>query len=210
LFTRRHGFVGFRQLLVLPRLDLDKNNSAIAAVVYDQVNFASIATKVASDRRKTFSRQKLFATSLPPSAKPFRIGKQPSSKSRQPEQSIYRLTFNGSMFASTLSQSYSLAFSVPEEVKLGPTGLSASDSLYVNNVRRMQRETSLNTLVTENATNGKVFVNTATATGNDSAAEYLDTLLVTLFDHTMNVYRITDLKIRNFFLRLKAGTFNKI
>ena len=79
--------MSLHNFLVSPGLYFDENDRIIAAVTCDQIELTSIAAKVARNRRETLSRQKLFAASLPPPAKPFRIGKQPSSKAGQPEQS---------------------------------------------------------------------------------------------------------------------------
>lgn len=65
----------------------------------------------------------------------------------------------------------------------------------------MQRENSLDTLVTDDSPDGKGFVNTPAFAGDYRAGEDLRSLFVALFDTAMNLDDITYLEVRDFALK---------
>ena len=90
-----------------------------------------------------------------------------------------------------------LAGPITQIIELGPPGLAASDRLDIENVGRVQREDSFDTLVIGDPPDGEVFVNAPAFAGNDRAGKYLRSLFVALFNAAVYLYDVTYFKVRN-------------
>ncbi len=89
-------------------------------------------------------------------------------------------------------------------IELGSPGLAASDRLDIEDIGRMQREDSFDSLVTDNSPDGEVFVNAPAFAGDDRAGKYLRSLFVALFDTAMDLYDITYLEVGDLVLKTFA------
>lgn len=83
---RGYGFIA-------PRLDFDKNKSALA-ICYDQVDFAIGAAVVADDCFIAFGFEIFLAASLTPPAEFLRVSQKPSPVKRQDEHGASPLTWS--------------------------------------------------------------------------------------------------------------------
>jgi len=101
-----------------------------------------------------------------------------------------------------------LAGPVTQIIELGSPGLAASDRLDIEDIGRMQREDSFDTLVTDHSPDREVFVNAPTFAGNDRAGKYLRSLFFALFNTAVNLDDITYLEVRG--LVLETLAFNGV
>ena len=79
--------------------------------------------------------------------------------------------------------------------------LSAADGLYVDDVGRVDWEDTLDTFVIDDSADGEVFVDAAAFAGDNDASENLDAFLVAFLDTAANFDGITDLEMREVFLK---------
>jgi hypothetical protein len=110
--------------------------------------------------------------------------------------------------AVSLGELYGLAGPVPQIVELCPPGLAASDGLDIEDVGRMQREDSFDTLATDHSPDREVFVNAPAFAGDDRAGKYLRSLFVALFDPAVDLDDIAYLEVRD--LALKTFALNGV
>jgi tRNA(His) 5'-end guanylyltransferase len=108
--------------------------------------------------------------------------------------------------AVTLGEFYAFTAALSEEVEFCASCFSASDGSYVNDVRRMDREDSFDTLVAYDASDSESLVYSASPAGYDGSAEELDTGLGAFNDAALHFHDVTYFKIRHFFL--EALTFD--
>ena len=101
-----------------------------------------------------------------------------------------------------------LAGPTPQIVELGPPGLAASDRLNIEDIGRVQREDSFDSLVTDHSPDREVFVNPTAFAGYHRAGKYLRSLFVALFDPAVNLYDIAYLEMRD--LALKTFALNGV
>ena len=112
------------------------------------------------------------------------------------------------MVAVPLCELYSLTGPFTQVVELGPPGLAASDRPDIEDIGRMQRENSFDSLVTDHSPDRKGLVNAPSFAGDYRAGKYLRSLLVALFDTAMNLDDIAYLEVRD--LALKTFTLNGV
>jgi hypothetical protein len=101
-----------------------------------------------------------------------------------------------------------LSGSLAEEIEFCPSCFSASNRLYVHNIRRMKREYSLYALVVDNSAYRESLVNPAAPAGDYCAGKDLNPLLVAFPDSAAYIYRIAYFKMRYVFL--ETFTFDSI
>jgi len=87
----------------------------------------------------------------------------------------------------------------PQVEKLCPSCLSASDSLYLRDIRRIQREDTLDTLVSDDPPDDESFVNSPSFTRDYGPGEYLNPLLAAFLDLAMNINGIAHFEMWNVF-----------
>lgn len=112
------------------------------------------------------------------------------------------------MSAVALAEAYALTSSLAEEVQFGSAGLTASKRSYINYVRVVQREYTLDALVIDDTPDREHLVNTTAFAGNDRTAEYLEPFLFTFLDPHMHINHIADLEVRD--ILFKALTLDQI
>jgi len=103
-----------------------------------------------------------------------------------------------------LFELYGLAGPIAQIIELGSSGLAASYRLDIEDIRRMQREDSFDSLVTDHSPDREVFVNAPAFAGNDRAGKYLCPLFVALFNTAVNLDNITYLEVRDLVLKTLA------
>lgn len=108
------------------------------------------------------------------------------------------------MVAVPLGELDGLAASVAQIIELGSPGLTASDRLDIDDVRRVQRKDSFDALVTNDSPDREVFVNAPAFAGNDRAGKYLRSLFVALFNTAVNLDDITYLEMGDLVLETFA------
>ena len=101
-----------------------------------------------------------------------------------------------------------LAGPITKIIELGSPGLAASDWLDIEDIGRVQREDSFDSLVANHSPDREVFINAPAFAGNDRAGKYLCSLFLALFDTAVNLYNIAYLEVRD--LTLKTLAFNGI
>lgn len=179
-------------------LDFNKYKSS-TGICEDEIYFAIGATVVAGDCFIAFGIEIFLAAFLTPPAELLRISQQLSPVEREDEHREAPL-LGYSMIAVPLCEPDALTTSLSEKIEFGTSGLAATDSPYVDDIGRMEREDTFDTFVTENAANRESLVDAATSTANDGTAEDLDTGLVAFADTTLNIHNVTNFKIRNLIL----------
>ena len=112
------------------------------------------------------------------------------------------------MVAMSPRQLDALAGSFSQVVEFCTSGLAASNRPDIENVRRMQRESSFHPLVRNNAPNGKGLTHPATFTRNHRARKDLDTGFGAFLDLAVHVNCIAYLKVRH--RLLEALAFHRI
>ena len=102
----------------------------------------------------------------------------------------------------------SLAHLVAEVVELRATDLAFTNNLDLLDLRRVYRESTLNTNGEAHLSNGECLAARLSMTTNDIALEYLNTLTVSLGDAIVNLHVVARNEIRNvlFYLLLLNGT----
>lgn len=83
--------------------------------------------------------------------------------------------------------------------QLGAAYLGASGRNDIYDIRRIERENTLNTLIANHTANSKHFVDAVSLTGNDHAREQLDTGLGTFHNTAMYINIVAHFKVRHFF-----------
>ena len=100
------------------------------------------------------------------------------------------------MFAVALSEPNSFAGSLAKEIQFCPSRFAASNRLYVNNIRRMEREYSLYTLVIDNSAYREGLVDSAAFAGNYYACKDLNPFFVAFLDSAVHIDRIAYFEMR--------------
>ena len=108
------------------------------------------------------------------------------------------------MRAVPLGQLDGLARSASQVIKLGASGLAASDRLDIEYVGRVEREDPFDALAADHPPDSEGLANTPALAGDHGAAEYLRAFLLALFDSAANVNDIAYLEVRNLFLETFA------
>jgi len=103
-----------------------------------------------------------------------------------------------------LFESDGLAGPVTQIIELGSPGLAASDRFDIEDIGRIQREDSFDTLVTDHSPDREVFINAPAFAGNDRAGKYMRSLFFALFDTAVNLDDITYLEVRDLVLQTLA------
>ena len=101
------------------------------------------------------------------------------------------------MVAVALCEADGFAGALSQVIELCSSCLSASDGPYVEYVRRMKREDSLDAFVPDHSAYGEGFVDSAAATRDNGAVKDLGTDLIALFDSAADIDNIADLKVRD-------------
>jgi hypothetical protein len=96
-----------------------------------------------------------------------------------------------------LGQSYRFACAFSQVIKFRTFGFTAAKRSYVEDVRTIQREGTLDSFVVDNSADGEHLVYPPAFSSDDCAGEDLNTLLVALDDSAMNVDRIAYLEMRD-------------
>ena len=112
------------------------------------------------------------------------------------------------MVAVPLGELDGLAGPVTQIIEFGPSGFAASNRLDIEDVGRMQREDSFDSLVTDDSPDSEGFVNAPAFACYDRAGKDLRSLFVALFDTAMDLDDITYLEVRD--LALKAFALNGV
>ena len=105
------------------------------------------------------------------------------------------------MIAVTLCQPDGFARSITKVVKLRSSCLAAPDGLNIEDVRRVKRKDSLDTLVTDHSADCKGLVNSAPFSCDHSAIESLCADLIAFFDPTADIDNIPYLEVRDIVLQ---------
>jgi len=100
------------------------------------------------------------------------------------------------------------AGSLAKVIQFCPPCFAASDGPDIDNVGRMEREDSFDTLVIDNPPDCEVFVNASALAGDYGAGEYLRALFVAFSDTAVDIYNIAYFEVRYAFLQTFA--FNRI
>jgi hypothetical protein len=90
-----------------------------------------------------------------------------------------------------------LAGPLTQVIELGSPGLTASNRLDIDDIRRVQGKYPFDALVTGESSDGEVFVNAPASACNDRAGKYLRSLFVALFNTAVNLYDIAYLEVRD-------------
>ncbi len=106
--------------------------------------------------------------------------------------------FSG-VFAEFLRQFYCLACALAQIIKFCSSGFSAAGCLYIDDDRRMKRESSFDAFTRDNPADGESLADAAASSGNHGAAEDLDAFLVALDNFAMNIDCIANFKMRYIF-----------
>ena len=112
------------------------------------------------------------------------------------------------MLTVPLGQPDGLAGSLAKVIQLRTSGLAAADWSYVDDIRRVNGEDSLDALVVDDAADREVLVDTPALARDYRAGEYLRAFLVALDDSAMHIDHVTHLEVRYFFLQ--TFTFNGV
>ena len=99
----------------------------------------------------------------------------------------------------------SLAQTVAQVVELSSADLTVTDSLDLDDVRRMDGENLFAADAVGDTTNGEGFLNTAVLLGDNGALENLNSFTGTFLDFDMNANGVTDVNFGQFFLHVLAG-----
>ena len=100
------------------------------------------------------------------------------------------------MLAVSVSEADGLAGSLAKVIEFCASCFAAADRLDIDDVRRMQREDSLDALVIDDPPHSECFADAAASSGNYSAGEYLYTLFVAFLDAATDIYGIAYFKVR--------------
>jgi hypothetical protein len=90
-----------------------------------------------------------------------------------------------------------LAGPLTQVIELGSPGLTASDRLDIDDIRRVQGKDPFDALVTGESPDGEVFVNAPASACNHRTGEYLRSLFVALFNTAVNLDDIAYLEVRD-------------
>jgi len=104
----------------------------------------------------------------------------------------------------SLGEPYGLAGPATQVIKLGPSGLAASYRLDIEDIGRVKRENSLDTLIADDSPDSECFVNAPAFAGDYCAGKDLRSLFVAFFDTAMNLDDITYLEMWDFALKTFA------
>jgi hypothetical protein len=104
------------------------------------------------------------------------------------------------MLRMSLCQANGLTGSAAKEEQLCPAYLGASDRYDINDIRRVQREYTLNTLIADHTANGEHLIDAAAFTGDYNAGKHLHTGFIAFNDLAMHFYSVAYLEVRHFFL----------
>ena len=104
------------------------------------------------------------------------------------------------MIAVAMRQPYRLTRSIPQKIQLCASDLAASYRADVKDIRRVQREDSLDTLVAHHPADREGLVDPTAFAGDHSTRKNLRAFLVTLFYPAANVNRIAYFETRYIFL----------
>ncbi len=99
-----------------------------------------------------------------------------------------------------LTESDGLSGTLAEEIELCAAGFAGANGLDVEDVRRVQREDSLDAFVGHDASYREVFVDSAAFAGDYGAAELLGADLVAFLDSAGHLDNIADFKVRDVLL----------
>lgn len=95
-----------------------------------------------------------------------------------------------------------LTVSVTQIVKLSTANFTASDSLYLNNIGRVNGESFFNTYTVGNTSNGECLGNTAVLLADNGTLKELDSFSGSFFDSVVNSYNVTNLYLGDFCFEL--------
>jgi hypothetical protein len=95
-----------------------------------------------------------------------------------------------------------LADTVAQIIQLRPACLTAAGRSDINDIGRMERENTLDTLIIDDAAHGEHLVDADAFAGDHGTAEDLRTGLIALDDLAMHIDGIADLKVRCFLFRM--------
>jgi hypothetical protein len=185
---------------IRPGLNFDENNIPLGSD-HNKVDFTGLTGEVAREDFQAFSLEEFQAAFFTPPAKQLSVGQKFISVQQQISYNApdIRLFGNG-MFAVPLGEPDRLACTFTEVVQLCPSCLAASQRPYIDNIRRMKRENSLDTFVVNNTADGEVFINSPPLTCDYGACKYLRTFFIALLNATVDVNDIAYLEMRYLFL----------
>ena len=95
-----------------------------------------------------------------------------------------------------------LTHSATQIVKLSAANLRLAEYYYLIYVGRMKGESLFNTYTGRNASYGKGFGDSAAVLSDNSSLEELNSLFLTLGDTNVNLYTVTNAKLRNLSFKL--------
>jgi len=107
-----------------------------------------------------------------------------------------------------LGELYGLAGPFTQIIELGPPGLAASDGLDIEDIGRMQREDSFDSLATDHSTDREGFIDAPAFACDYHAGKDLRSLFVALFNTAVNLDDIAYLEVRD--LALKTFALNGV
>ena len=105
------------------------------------------------------------------------------------------------MVAVALCQADGFACAIAQVIELCSSRLSASDGRYVQNVRRMKREDSLDPFMPHHPAYGEGLADSAALACDYRAVERLRAKLIALFDSALHIDDIAYLEVRNVVLQ---------
>lgn len=104
------------------------------------------------------------------------------------------------MLTVTLCKPNGLARTFTEVIKFCPPGFTASNRLDIEDIRRMNREYPLDTLIVNNTPYSERFVYAPAFPGDYRAGKNLRTNFIAFLDSTMHIHYITYLEVRDIIL----------
>ena len=156
---------GVGEVLVFAGFDFDENYCAIC-VGHNEVYFTASAAEVMVEEFEAFflkERETMFFTPLAASCAVERCGFF-FEKPCKHLFGLYRC-----MFAVPLGKFDGLSCSLAEVIEFRFSSLSATDGLYVDDVRRVDRKYTLDAFVIDDSADGEVFVDTTAFAGDNNA-----------------------------------------
>jgi hypothetical protein len=99
--------------------------------------------------------------------------------------------------ATAVTKATGLTNAITQEVQLRTTSIRAADDLELRNQRGVDRPSTLDTDITNNAANGNHLVDAAALAGDQGSREDLDTFFLTFNNSDVNVDGIADIETRD-------------
>ncbi len=214
-FGESDGRLDGLEIFARPCFDLDEDNASIA-IDHNKVELAGPAGEILGEFAEAFSFQLPQTVFFTPSAEQVSVGQkfasieQPAGQFRLHPFDLFDVEtllcgrgVRDGMLAVAMCQANGFSGSLAEVVQFCAPCFTAADRFYIHDIRRMEREYSLNAFVIHDSAHGKGFIYSPAFVCNYRAGKYLNALLVAFYDSAADIHRVAYLEMRYIFFKAR-------